>query len=92
MSPVQIYGKEQLFDAERVVDLLQALETFSVASTSAQGSLLPPAGASAAARRAPPLTRCGSAACPSSCWCCDVLLVMPYSCAAYCKLSVLSGA
>lgn len=33
----QIYGKERLFDAERVVDLLQALETFSVASASAQG-------------------------------------------------------
>jgi len=47
---VQIYGKEQLFDAERVVDLLQALETFAIASTSAQGSLLPAGGASSAAR------------------------------------------
>lgn len=46
----QIYGKEQLFDAERVVDLLQALETFSVASVSAQGSMLPAGGASAATR------------------------------------------
>ena len=44
----QIYGKEQLFDAERVVDLLQALETFSVASASAQGdraSAAAPSGA-----------------------------------------------
>lgn len=36
----QIYGKQQLFDAERVVDLLQALEAFSVASASAQGDRL----------------------------------------------------
>jgi len=35
-----IYGKQQLFDAERVVDLLQALESFSVASASAQGDRL----------------------------------------------------
>lgn len=41
-----IYGKEELFDAERVVDLLQALESFSVASSSAQGS--PPSSAAAA--------------------------------------------
>ena len=65
VSPLQIYGKEQLFDAERVVDLLQALETFSVASTSAQGSLLPPAGNPAAARCAPLLMRCPIAVCPS---------------------------
>lgn len=54
---MQIYGKEQLFDAERVVDLLQALETFAIASTSAQGSLLPAGGASLAARCATVLRR-----------------------------------
>lgn len=42
---LQIYGKEELFDAERVVDLLQALESFSVASASAQGT---PSAAAAA--------------------------------------------
>ena len=35
----QVYGKEDLFDAERVVDLLEALETFTTASSSAQGEL-----------------------------------------------------
>lgn len=34
-----MYGKEDLFDAERVVDLLEALETFTTASSSAQGDM-----------------------------------------------------
>lgn len=82
VSPLQIYGKEQLFDAERVVDLLQALETFSVASTSAQGSLLPPAGASAATRCALLLTRCGSRCMPE-------LLSVPRYALQLCLLAVL---
>ena len=36
----QVYGKEDIFDAERVVDLLEALETFTAASSSAQGDLV----------------------------------------------------
>ena len=49
-----MYGKEDLFDAERVVDLLGALETFTAASSSAQGELgKPQAGGSRYA--SPPL-------------------------------------
>jgi hypothetical protein len=77
---LQIYGKEQLFDAERVVDLLQALETFSVASTSAQGSLLPTAGGSAAARCAPMWTH-GTHA--------DAQALLPHYCSTACLLPVI---
>ncbi len=36
---LQIYGKENHFNAARLVDLLGAYETFKVASNSARGSL-----------------------------------------------------
>lgn len=35
----QIYGKHNVFDAERLIDLLDAFETFREASTSARGSM-----------------------------------------------------
>lgn len=35
----QIYGKENKFDAARLIDLLGAYETFAVASQSARGSM-----------------------------------------------------
>ena len=37
-SAAQIYGKNNLFDADRLIDLLGAFETFRSASTSAAGS------------------------------------------------------
>jgi hypothetical protein len=34
-----VYGKESVFDADRLIDLLNAFESFSVAATSARGEL-----------------------------------------------------
>jgi hypothetical protein len=34
-----VYGKEGMFDADRLIDLLNAFESFTVASTSAIGDL-----------------------------------------------------
>ena len=46
---MQVYGKENKFDAARLIDLLGAYETFAVASTSARGSMDEEDGSSAAA-------------------------------------------
>lgn len=35
----QIYGKENVFDADRLIDLLGAFETFREASQSARGNM-----------------------------------------------------
>ena len=35
--PSQVYGKDGVFDADRLIDLLSAFEDYSVASKSAQG-------------------------------------------------------
>ena len=42
-----VYGKNDVFDAERIVDLLGAFESFKESSDSARGDMdmLPPAGA-----------------------------------------------
>ena len=37
--PVQIYGKNDVFDVERLIDLLSAFESFREASQSARGDL-----------------------------------------------------
>jgi hypothetical protein len=34
-----VYGKESVFDADRLIDLLNAFESFSVAATSARGEM-----------------------------------------------------
>ena len=39
MCGLQIYGKENVFDVERLIDLLGAFETFREASQSARGDL-----------------------------------------------------
>lgn len=40
---LQVYGKDAVFDADRLIDLLTAFEDFSVASRSARGEMdVPP--------------------------------------------------
>jgi hypothetical protein len=50
---LQIYGKENKFDAARLIDLLGAYETFAAASRSARGSMDEEAGFVAAAAPLP---------------------------------------
>ena len=38
-SVLQVYGKEGVFDADRLIDLLAAFEDFAVASKSARGDM-----------------------------------------------------
>jgi len=52
LSPSQIYGKDDVFDVERLIDLLSAFETFREASQSARGNL-DASGVAAAATPAP---------------------------------------
>lgn len=38
-SRLQVYGRDTVFDAERLIDLLDAFETFTEASRSARGDM-----------------------------------------------------
>lgn len=39
LSSHQVYGRDTVFDADRLIDLLDAFETFTVASRSARGDM-----------------------------------------------------
>lgn len=39
LSSDQVYGRDTVFDADRLIDLLDAFETFTVASRSARGDM-----------------------------------------------------
>jgi hypothetical protein len=61
----QIYGKDDVFDVERLIDLLSAFETFREASQSARGNL-DASGVAAAATPAPNSGRAASGPASSS--------------------------
>jgi aarF domain-containing kinase len=46
-----VYGKQGIFDADRLIDLLNAFESFAVASQSSRGDMDQEAAAAAAAAR-----------------------------------------
>jgi hypothetical protein len=50
-----VYGKQKVFDADRLIDLLNAFESFTVAAGSARGGMdeLPAAAAAGSSGRAP---------------------------------------